>query len=81
MLEIFDKLYSEFWELPGKIVLSNDDIVNVVYRLIAIGFHNVRAFASFGVLCFPPLSSRPVKGLVSLFAPCHLTVLGVSHPS
>ena len=55
--DIFDKLYSEVWEFPGKIVLSDDDIIKVVYRLIAIGFHNVRAFAGFGVLSF----SAPVK--------------------
>ena len=48
VLELFDRLYSEFWELPGKIVLSDDDIIKVVYRLIAIGFHNVQAFAGFG---------------------------------
>ena len=28
------------------------------------------------ILCFPPLSGRPTKGLVSLLSPCHQTVLG-----
>ena len=46
--DIFDKLYSEVWELPGRIVLSDDDIIKVVYRLIAIGLQNVQAFVGFG---------------------------------
>ena len=41
----FDKLYAEVAELPGKIVIPDEELTTVVFRLIAIGFSDIQAFA------------------------------------